>query len=396
MLETIEDVLETLAGLRTSSANLKIEKEEFTIMNSIARQVFRGTALTDRQYNLMKEKLQKYVLQFEQAGYNNVPFAIEEIRQPLRQIDRSKWIKMVDYPDDMPYDADETEKYIAIRFPFKKSDVMLINDIHKPNGYYHNKGSHTHYFALTETYLLEIGNKFFNKDFEIDQILKDKYQSLKDIKSNPENYLPYIRDGRVVNIKESLKNIIEKETNNDLLKIYDRRFRYCLDNINIKVSNNSLEEDIASRSSIEYHSKPSVQSISNILYALYNLDRFPIVIVLEEKEAEIQLHEVINFFRDLVSTKEQSVLFRQEDADSGFNQLIKHRNLNNWVDKNTKIVYISNNKLPKVLLETDWKPNCAFAYNSNNNKNVQMYIKNNCDLVVFREETISPFVRMYR
>ena len=76
--------------------------------------------------------------------------------------------------------------------------------------------------------------------------------------------------------------------------------------------------------------------------------------------------------------------------------MIKQRNLNNWVDKNTKIVYINNNKLPKVLLETEWKPNCTFSYNSNNNKNVQFYIRNVSDLVVYREETISPFVRMYR
>src|SRR5210317_1308846 len=161
MIQTIEDALETLAGLK-GNYNLKIEKEEFTIVNSIARQVFRGTALTDRQYALMKDKLQKYIPQFEQAGLENTLVALEELRQPLRSIDRTRYIKIVDYPDDMPYDADESEKYIAVRFPFKKSDIMLINDIPKRDGYHHNKGSHTHYFALTENYLLAIGDKFFN------------------------------------------------------------------------------------------------------------------------------------------------------------------------------------------------------------------------------------------
>ena len=394
MIETIEDVLETLVGLRSNKTSFQIQKEEHTILSSIARQVFRGTALTDRQYELMKEKLQKYIPQFKNEGYN-IESAIDELRQPLRQIDRSKWIKIVDYPEDIVYEADEADKYIAVRFPFKKSDVMLINEISKPRGYHHNKGSHIHYFALTEEYLLQIGDKFFNKEFEIDSLLKERYNSIKDIQRSPEKHLPFFDNGKIINIKESLSKLIEDETNNDLLKIYDRRFRYCLDNINLEVSQDTLEERVASRKDIYYHSKPSIESTPDILYSLYKLDRFPMLVVLDNRYAEIQLHEVVNMFRDLIPNEEQSVLFREDDADSGVNQLIKHRKLNNWVDKNTKIVYINNSKLPKVLLETDWKPTCTVAYNSNNNKNVQMYIKHNCDLIVHREETVSPFLRYF-
>ena len=307
MIHTIEDALEILAGLK-GNYDLKIEKEEFTIMNSIARQVFRGTALTDRQYDLMKEKLQKYIPQFEQVGLETILISLEELRQPLRQIDRSKWIKIVDYPEDIVYDADEASKYIAIRFPFKKSDVMLINDISKPNGYHHNKGSHIHYFALNEEYLFQIGDKFFNKDFEIDEILKEKYQQIKQIKDNANKYLPFVKDNKIHNISEKLEKIIQEETDNDLLKIYDRRFRYCLDHINIEVTGNSLEEIIASRSSIHYQSKPSEQLIDSVLHALYNLDRFPMLVVLDNKDCESQLYEVVQFFRDLVPAEQQSVL----------------------------------------------------------------------------------------
>lgn len=395
MLNTIEDCLEVLAGLANGKYNLEIEKEEYTIINSIARQVFRGTALTDRQYNLMKEKLQKYIPQFHSIGFDNVEEAIDSLRHPLRVIDRSKWIKIVDYPDDMPHDPDESEKYIAIRFPFKKSDVMLINNIHKPSGYHHNKGSHTHYFALTENYLLQIGDNFFNKEFEVDNVLKEKYEQIRKIKSSPEQYLPYVKNNNILNVNPSLLSIIEEETNNDLLKIYDRRFRYCLENINIKIEDTSLENKIANRNGVAYQSKPSVESISQVLYALYNLDRYPMIVVLDNNHNEEQLYQTADFFRDLIPYAEQSVLFREEEKDSGFNQLIKDRKLNNWVDKNTKIVYISSNKVPKLLLESEWKPNCAFVFNSNNNKNVQLYVKNTCDLIVQREETVSPFARMY-
>jgi hypothetical protein len=397
MFKTIEDVLETLAGFTSAQHNIEIVKEEYTIINSIARQVFRGTALTDRQFSLMNEKLVKYDPHFIDAGMPSILDSLNELRKPLRTIDRSKYIKLVDASDVDSTKTDiDSNKYIAVRFPFKKSDIMLINEIARIDGYYHNKGSHIHYFAFEESYLLHVGDKFFRKDFDIDDILKEKYEQIKEIESRPNDYLPFVQDNKVMNIKDSLKEIIEEETNNNLLKVYDRRFRYCMKNINIEIVPTSIEEYIASRKDAYYHSKPSLQSVSDILYGLYNLDRFPLLVVLDNRNLELQLHEVVTFYRDLIPSEQQSVLFRDEDVDSSINYLIKRRKLNNWVDKHTKVVYINSNKLPKVLLEADWTPNCTFAYNSNNNKNVQFYMNNTCDLIVHREETISPFVRMYK
>jgi hypothetical protein len=45
--------------------------------------------------------------------------ALEKLRNPLREIDRSKYITVVDQPENIPYPADERCKYIKIRFPFK-------------------------------------------------------------------------------------------------------------------------------------------------------------------------------------------------------------------------------------------------------------------------------------
>jgi hypothetical protein len=385
MLNTIEDCLETLAGLRDTN-NLKIEKEEYTIINSIARQVFRGTALTDRQYELMKEKLQKYLPLFVNEGYKDAEFAIDNLRNPLRSIDRTRYVKLVDYKDN---------KCIAVTFPFKKTDIMLINEIKNKDTYFHEKGTHIHYFEFNEINLLDVGDRFFSKEYEVDQILLDKFKKIKDIEENKNLFLPFFENGKLKNVNSKLLGIIDNETDNEFIKVYDRRFRYGLDHLKEISDKNTLEEKIAFRDDVTYQSKPSAETLSQVLYALYNLDRYPMIVILDDKECESQLHDAVSFFRDLIPSEEQSVLFRTETKDSGFNQLIKDRNLNNWVDTDTKIVYINSNKLPKVLLETEWKPVCAFAFNSNNNKNVQMYIRNNCDLIVHREEHVSPFLRLY-
>jgi hypothetical protein len=135
--------------------------------------------------------------------------------------------------------------------------------------------------------------------------------------------------------------------------------------------------------------------LHNILDALWKLNRFPLLVVLDN-EAEDQLHELANHFRDILNPEEQSVLFRLEDKDAGFNQLIKDRKLNNWVDKSTKIVYINKSKLPKLLVNNEWKPSAAFCFTSSTDRHVDSYISFNCDLVVYREEHMSPFRRHSR
>ena len=62
-LHTIEDCLEVIAGL-SCNTSIEIEKSDKTIMYSIARQVYKGSALTDKQFALMKTKLAAYKSQF--------------------------------------------------------------------------------------------------------------------------------------------------------------------------------------------------------------------------------------------------------------------------------------------------------------------------------------------
>ena len=87
------------------------------------------------------------------------------------------------------------------------------------------------------------------------------------------------------------------------------------------------------------------------------------------------------------------MLFRFEDKAAGFNQLVKDRKVNNWVDKSTKVVYISKDKLPKLLVNCDWKPSVTLCFDSATDKTLNTFISSTCDLIIFREEYLSPFRR---
>ena len=387
MIINLEDCLEHLAGLRESPVTFTIEKTDHTIITSIARQTFRGVALTDRQSALMYEKLQSYRNQFVNLDWD-FDYAVNQLRQPLRHIDRSKYIKIVDSD-------------IEVRFPFRKTEIMLVQEVANKAGYgyHHEKGSHKHSFAFTESNILRLIDNFINKEFEIDEELISIYKQIKSIHEAPQDYLSGISNMELVNIHPSLTPIIKDElgepTTQTMLQFVDRRFRYGFNHIKLPTDQSTLVNQIVSRKDKQFHSQPSAHSLHNILDALWKLNRFPLLVVLDN-EPEDQLHEFATYFRDILNPKEHSVLFRLEDKDAGFNQLIKDRKLNNWVDKNTKIVYINKSKLPKLLVNNEWKPSTAFCFSSSMDRYVNSYVSFNCDLIVYREEHMSPFRRHSR
>jgi len=385
-IDTIEDCLEILAGFRKESDGFSLMKEDYTIMHSIARQTFRGTALTDRQFALMQTKLLSYQDQFEKADIC-LHKSSKNLRQPLRSIDRQKYIKLVD-------------GRIKVRFPFKKSDIILINEVSHSSwngkGYTHKKGTHEHFFAYDETNILNLLDRFIEKEFTIDKDIFEVYHEIKHMEQQKDRYVPGIYNMELKNIKEEVVSLIEddlgKLSTNTFLKYADRRFKYGIEHIEAHKERN-LEELIAFRESRVFESKPTEQPLETLLGSLWSLDRFPMLVVLDKIKAEQQLHTMLTYYRDILNVEQQSVLFRLDAKDSGFNQLVKDRKLNNWVDKSTKIVYISKDKLPKILVNNEWKPSVALYFDSATDKILNVFIGDVCDLIIFREEYSSPFRR---
>ena len=386
MILNLEDCLEHLAGLRESPVKFTIEQTDFTIMNSIARQCFKGMALTDRQSALMQEKLQPYRDQFMNLDWD-FDYAVNQLRQPLRSIDRSKYIKIAGND-------------IVVRFPFNKTDIVYVQEAaNKCQEYHHQKGSHIHSFAYNERNILNLLDRFTKKEFTIDEELLDIYDKVKAINSNPQEYLSGIDDNyNLININAKLAVTIQNEVGEasaeSFTKLYDRRFRYGFNHVaNLGKARNELIHNIAARKETTYHSIPSIESTNAILTALWELDRFPLLVILDPLHAEEQLYTFANHYRDILDAEEQSVLFRLEQKDAGFNQLVKDRKLNNWVDISTKVVYISKSKLPKLLVKNGWKPSAAFCFTSSMDRFVDSYVSFNCDLIVYREEHTSPMRR---
>jgi hypothetical protein len=118
-----------------------------------------------------------------------------------------------------------------------------------------------------------------------------------------------------------------------------------------------------------------------------------LLVLVDELDALKQVSTIYNSVSNVFSNSEQTVLFRVENDKSteyNLNNFIKDNGLNNWLDKNTKVVYISKDKLPKLLLRNEWQPMAVLGLSSlRSNNSIQTYTLDATDLVVFYDEDLS-------
>jgi len=390
MKQTIEDILSKITAV-------DLTLSDAPLLASLSRQVDRNIALTNRQHDLAKEKIRIYADQLEELGMVDIEPSLNNLRMPLRQIDRSKTITIVDGDVDPELKAlpNITGEWIKIRFPFNKKIIVLIDTIAKQrrNLYHHKNGSHSHHFVLHEDILEEVIDKFADRNFDIDPELLDMSTKIKEIREHKEDFIPGFYNGVLKNLRPTAEEFINNEVSTDdpnrATKMYDRRFRYGLAHVDADI-NDPLIGTILTRNTPAMKLNSVHWPVSEIASALSTLDRFPLLVLVDENQALAQVQAVHTAFAN-INNNLQSVLFRVKSRGGpDVNDYVRDNQLNNWVDKDTKIVYISKHKLPKVLLKSGWQPLCGLALTeSRSQTHVGHFVADRVDLLIsLTEENI--------
>ena len=409
VVNNIEDLIEILVGLQ-GQAKMNIESSDVSILNSIARQVFKGTALTDRQFALVQEKLMQYKDQFTALEYE-FDSAVNNLRMPLRQIDRSQYIKLISQsemvgPNGVYESHKENWMWIKVRFPFSKKNILLLDNIQNKNSfkYEHKKGTHEHYYQFNEISVWQIVSAFKNKNFIIDEEILEYYEKICIFVDNKNKYIPGVYNLELKNLPALAQAEIEKQLGpvsiDNLAHYKDRALMFGLqhfdnDDLDISVNKlNTLSQSIVKRKSSYVLVNRTRWTLNNLIQSLIELERFPLMIVIDEDVAFDQLTEFHQLFRNFINNSEVSVIFRLDntsDDNKEFNNYIKDNNLNNLVDKNTKIVYISKSKIPKTLVKQEWRPSTVLTATSSRSYNKFELLEGEADLCIHYDTDVSPF-----
>jgi hypothetical protein len=169
------------------------------------------------------------------------------------------------------------------------------------------------------------------------------------------------------------------------------RFGYKTD---IEETDDLLASQVAFRKSQIVNVNPEQHSLADVAMVLEQLNRFPLLVMIDNSDSYEQLCAFHRQF-DFVDDSLQSVLFRVDADDAKnlqLNQYVKDYKLNNWVDSSTKIVYIKKSQLPKVLLNSDFRPITSVSATSyRSNSHVDVYCKFHCDLILYHDKEQSYF-----
>lgn len=354
--------------------NIGVEDSNKQILESINRQVKKGMALTDRQHDLIVK-----IMQEKLEGFTGN----EPVREPLRQIDRSKYITVVDTNDFItshPYESYKQDwQWIKVRFPFAKKTIVSIEKIantHRTH-YYHKKGSHEHFFKLTENTVKDICLEFSKKDFEISEQILELYNQIVEIEKSPLDYIPCYVDNQLRNVDLDISDLKPYQ-------VLDRKRQLGLSQVDAEVPA-GIVGTICNRDSSYILIKPSLFSIDNLVSGIVDLDRYPLLVLITPGKELDQMTTVYNAFKNVVDNSQQCALFRVENKNNEYNvnNFIHEKSLNNWLDQNTKIVYIKSDKLPKLLIKEEWVPQSVLSLDSTRkNSTVTTYVKDVCDLII--------------
>lgn len=394
----IEDCLIVLAGMHPSvTKSFDILKSDKTLVYSLGRQVSNEVALTDRQYELSKEKLTLYAEQLLEVGVN-VKQCLDKLRFPLRSIDRSQYISLEELNNELK---------ICIRFPFNKSKIVALEEMRSSiptNEYYHDKGSHKHYFTFNEHNAYTCVDAWKDRNFTIDSTLLEFYNKLVIMNNNKENYISGVYQFKLKNLKDKAVSALISDVgdapNQSNLALYkDREELYGLkyfDEADLEKSLRNLStltQKIVNRKHPNIFVNSKHHSLDKLIYSLWELNRFPILVFLDGQCPLEKLHEFHNSVSALFNDNEQTVLFRADNdtADNiEFNAYIKNNNLNNKLDKNIKIVYINNTKIPKTLFQTEWMPKAIFCFSNSYSASRNALMYTSYDLVIHYDTNRSP------
>ena len=407
-----EDCLEIAAGISDLKHHtdpdinvvqgFKLHKDNANIMFSIAKQVFRGTALTDKQYILAKKLLLEYYQdQFEAHGID-LKEAVEKLRSPLRKIDSSHWIKRINKKDKYGSEHDT----IAIRFPFNKKVIKYIEELKNSSDKEYSYEKHTHYFRYAEKYiwmLVNIAGKFENK-FDIDQEILDVYKVLQGFQQSPHEYIPGIYNFDFKHLPNKAVDLFLTEVGQpnyqNLYMYYDRKDAYGInhfDEVALSKSRkdlSTLTNKVLERTGNLICVNSKTWQVSQVLEMIDELKRYPLLVLLEPNKAYEELSMMNSLLTNYVPRNEMSVMFRMDTKKGNnaiqFNRYVTTWGLNNSVDKNTRIVYISNNKVPKPLLKKGFRPKGIFQIGSRKTAhNINDYVHGH-DFIIQYDQDVSP------
>lgn len=354
-----------------------IPRKDKRILVSLAKQLTSGSFLTENQANLLVKILKE--------NLNAVRSVFQDIEKTLTDNLWSKEFRIVQKIRKISLDPEFPGRF-SIEFSFNTRLKEKISKITPSSeGQTLIKGA-KYFFVLNEHNIFHVVDAFLKENFVIDEKIMNFYQEIVNIRNNTKN--PFeIFSTTHEKMKKSVIGDAGTVDIENLLMLQDRKIRYQY-KISEKSDPTSLVSKIANRSSRKIYVTPQEITFTTLVEALKDLKRLPLLIIFEghASDKDLKTLELVkNAVNSLNLGNEVGVYFRHDKKDdaANFNENIALLGYNKNLDENTIVAGIDNNKLPKFMIKTGWKPGAVITFTNSFRANKASVYCIDVDLVVY-------------
>ncbi len=357
-----------------------VSSRDFKVLKSLHLNLTKGIFFTINQSDLLKkiliENKEKIASHYE--DFENI-LKLSLWSKPFRIVETVRKI----------YLSDNTEKEIKIiiEFSFSSNLRKIMQEISKNLTNLEPVTNGKFYIVdLDEKNIVTLVESFKNHKFSIDEKIIEYYNTIKSWKKEEIFGQFDIESILNQNFQKAISDDLGIETPLTQAIINDRRIRYqyfCKPIIEPK----NLAETLAMREKSYVWLDKNKHSLDEIIVALKELRRLPILVVFDSQNEKQCFEDLKNLSENLEKNDiftDVGIYFRFDNTEDGstFNKYVAEKKYNSRVTKDTKIVGIQNGKIPKFLMKSDWKPMSVISLNNNLRNNKTSAYANCCDLVI--------------
>lgn len=353
----------------------QISHRDLKIFKSLLKAVSNTSFITENQGRLLLRLLRE----------NNSIFNIEQSH--LAQPDWSKQFRPVDDTRKMYLSSNNEHYQIVLEFGYSASIRKALQERFKDGkleGFVADPNSKTYSADLTELNIVTLVDVVSGLGFIIKDTIMEYYVTIKswDIINIKNQYR--INTLSHANFQKHLTSDLGIDIPLTQNIIADRsvRYQYYIDN----KEPTTLTEQIAYRNQTKIWINSDEYSLYNVFESLIELKRLPVLLIFDthnQKKLTAQIVEMSNVLTHL-DINNVGIYFRLPNNDTGkqFNEIVAERKYNTILDKNTQVIGVETNKLPKFILRNDWKPMSVIVVNTNLRNSKTAIYSTCCDLII--------------
>jgi len=362
-MTTVDNLLLEIVNSTMPTVEELIASKDSRVLRSLAHSITNHFFITENQSRLLIK-----ILRENQKKLATISKELNQI------IDAPTWSKSFRHIEQVKklYIANNTdhESLLTVEFTFNSETRKIMSELIKKCENLTMVSPGKNYTApLTEQNLVAMVDALTPLSFDIDEIIKSHYTTIKSWSENTVRSQFLLTGMTNVNFHKHITDDLGISTAIDNNIIADRSVRYQYFIEIAKKHGNTLTEVIANRNKPRVWVDKNQHTLAEVVASLKELKRLPMLIVFDtviNSKYNTNLQILSDAFEQNGIFDHIGVYFRLPNDDTGkqFNQFIAHKQYNYNLANDTSVACVQSGKLPKFFLTNSWRPMSIIALDS--------------------------------